>query len=1269
MNGTGRVRKLISAAMAVMLLSIMVPTLPQESANAGQGGNQAFAQGSGEGTSLITSWTYYDENWIAEGLSNSFEQSDAANALFNSTDAQKPSATKIVNSALAADSSAFDAAMKDAVESAYKDTAQNYSVDAANATLTAYKDVTPACTSDGNILSVSAENDVWSFTASGVGSATVNASISEVSAHIPFTYEVPAASSDIDSDAGGKVDAGTDLAEGGEGIDNSNPEGGDNTPSTETKSGTIDVDVACPEGTSTSFTITISDGKKAGSDKIENVFKDAVSLTYGDEAATINVADLRGSFASAEISGGEEFFSAQASVDHGTLAVTIAPIKAFDGEQTATLTVRSANAKDSVTAAVKVKVAKKAIEVPEQLQQPYRFADDQLVQIKADLAAADACKGVANEAGITVLDADAIAYAGSSTYPGEAGGTTAVSIAIKDSCANNYALSSDTVSVKVDAVQAEEFTKSTLALTAEGSVNQPKSNADWLNTWVNKDVTASYAGSTISKTFQGEYSESIAMNNAEGTYSNQALYAKNGTSNVVTKVTGIGYKLDKTAPVVNNFSVSDPYVVHDKIFFDKTVCDVVVNVVDKENASNMVVGNSAQGTQADVSGLDAKSVAMSYNDIHAGQSVNATLSNEGNSFKTTVDADQDVPLDTMTVTANDVAGNEMNANTIDSLQIPDAVRQLVADSAAPQVNVSFDNYDVANGSYYNAPRVATIMVTEAHFNYMQKYAADQAIVTITENGESRVFNPGSFTNIGNDTWQVVYSFANDADYSIHVKATDLVGKESGVFDDSFTVDTIAPTIDVAFDNNSATNGNYYGSSRTATITVDEHNFDPSLVNVEPTSDAGNGDTVGVASVGEWSNSGDTHVVTVHFPGEGVYTLTVSGTDLALNALPTYVCPEFIVDNITPTISVQVNGEEDASSVAYPDNAAVTVTVSDTNVSTETTVDIQAISWNNSGSPYAQNMDTSNTQIAVSYDNPASVPESDGIYSLTVNAIDMAGHSENKVVQWSVNRFGSTYLISDGTKEMIDAKYLNAEKASDVTITEINPSGIDESQSSVRLTQGITNKTLNRDSDYTLAGDSSMEGWPAYVYTVNKANYATDGLYQFTTRSVDRANHASENTMSAKNSDRTNSAEVSFSIDNTAPLCSFVGFDEGIIADSQHVVELSLEDNMQLDKAMVYVNGKLAETYNRNYLDSTPNPRLTLSESAVSQLVTVEVVDAAGNQEIYTSPQSIFVNSNPFARWLHNTPLFVGSIVGAAAVIAGLIMLLKRRRDSQEDSAN
>ena len=70
----------------------------------------------------------------------------------------------------------------------------------------------------------------------------------------------------------------------------------------------------------------------------------------------------------------------------------------------------------------------------------------------------------------------------------------------------------------------------------------------------------------------------------------------------------------------------------------------------------------------------------------------------------------------------------------------------------------------------------------------------------------------------------------------------------------FTIDTTAPVISVAYDNNSASNGNYYNNKRTATVTITEHNFDTSRIALSMTAqDAGK--SVAAPAFGSWSDNG------------------------------------------------------------------------------------------------------------------------------------------------------------------------------------------------------------------------------------------------------------------------------------------------------------------------------------------------------------------------------------------------------------------------------
>lgn len=309
--------------------------------------------------------------------------------------------------------------------------------------------------------------------------------------------------------------------------------------------------------------------------------------------------------------------------------------------------------------------------------------------------------------------------------------------------------------------------------------------------------------------------------------------------------------------------------------------------------------------------------------------------------------------------------------------------------------------------------------------------------------------------------------------------------------------------------------------------------------------------------------------------------------------------------------------------------------------------------------------TSATQITYASPDPARSPENDNVYRLEVNAMDMAGNTETKVIDWSVNRFGSTYVLHDATQEMVNRRYLKTEDLRDVGITEINPSGLNEDDILVSLASGAKNTTLNRGEHYSFASNGDS-GWPAYEYVIGRDNFASDGTYQVMIHSTDAAGNASMNTMDNKSADRANTAEVIFSVDNTAPIVTFNGFNESSVSANAHEVGFSIEDNTMLDRAVVRLNGEKVKTLDADALQDPANLKLTLYESADNQLVTVEAYDKANNMDPQDSP-SIFVNSNPLLRFFHDPLMVVGAIVGIAAVAAAVIFLLipflRRRRQS------
>ena len=982
---------------------------------------------------------------------------------------------------------------------------------------------------------------------------------------------------------------------------------------------------------------------------VNNETSEVAVLVDGAGAEVASVASDEGRF-EVTVEGGQAVVTAMAAASQG---------------DTATLTWKYDNGMTQTQSVTVTSLLAKQIELDD-ITLPYRLADEQLPYVKEQIAAQVAGQVASADAENVEANVDAVAMPGD--YPAtDAGGSFSLDvsgIALTGSAAGNYKLATNSITVTVEPVEAVDA--SSVTLSANGAAV-----SDPANTWVNGDVTATLDGYTLSKTLDGNYTDSVEMEKAEGVYTNQVLYALSEADGTVSRIDGISYKLDKTAPVVRSFSVSDPVVRHDGILFfgsDEEVCDVAIAVSDQP--SDNMVGATAD-TRAEVSGLAQDGASVSYRDSHAGSDVSLDAAAAGWSFNADagtfsfeIDGDQDVKTDSFAVTAKDVAGNQMEADTRDALQIPSDVLELVADSVAPQVSVSYDNNVSYNGSYYNAARTATFTITEANFRFLQQYDPSQAIVTISQDGEARSFYPGSFSNVGGDVWQATYTFNADADYTVSMRATDLIGRSSSTVSDAFTIDKTSPEISVTFDNNNVVNGNYYNAPRTATITVVEHNFSANLMSIEPSANAGNGDEVGQPEVSGWSSDGDVHTATVTFPGQGVYALTVTGADLASNAVTSYSCPEFVIDTLGPEIQISLENLH-----AYADAAPLDVTVTDTNLDSSTEASVTKVGYPYGTdqidvNPYAAaSTSSATTEYQLTVSDPANVVESDGIYTVMVNARDMAGNAETQALSWSVNRFGSTYVIQDeGTLDMMDAQYVNNEKLADVVVTEVNPSGHSSDEAAgVELSKDTTSSTLEADDDYAVDEDSSQ--WHQYTYTVYQDNFASDGAYRVLFHSVDAAGHSAENTMDGKGVDYTGTAEVGFAVDNTRPIVSFVDAESGTHEGTEYTFQVNATDNLKLDYADVYVDGQ-------KYGDSLEGEgvhEVTLPEKAGAYSVELVAYDAAGNESEHVTLEGITVTTNPLVLWMSNTPLFVGSIV-AALVVVGLIVFaaLRAKRKKQEN---
>ncbi|MBS6194851.1 MAG: Ig-like domain repeat protein [Clostridiales bacterium] len=593
----------------------------------------------------------------------------------------------------------------------------------------------------------------------------------------------------------------------------------------------------------------------------------------------------------------------------------------------------------------------------------------------------------------------------------------------------------------------------------------------------------------------------------------------------------------------------------------------------------------------------------------------------------------------VTVTANDWSTNEQTSET----------KTLKVDNKAPIVSFAFDRSDAQNGKYYKNNKTLTITVNERNFDpsYLPK-------VTSTAGGG---YSFSGWSSNG-ETHTGTVSFSGDSDYTVVYDCYDLAGNKSNTETlEEFTVDKTVPVINVSYDNNSAQNTNYYKGTRTATVTITEHNFDSARTQISAGAVTGPN-----PSVSGWSSSGDRHTATVSFSQDGEYTLSVSGTDQAGNAAAEYGQDRFTVDLTKPEI--QISGVEDKH--AYNAVIAPAITVTDTNFSqNEVKVTLTGVK---SGEVKTDSMLTVSNEANGRTYTFANFPEGmDDIYTLTVENTDKAGNENSQSVTFSVNRDGSAYAISNNTQKLIDKKYTNT--PIDIELEEVNVNTLKFLEITYSRDGQVV--TLKKGTDYTVEEEGGADQWKKYKYKISAACFEEEGTYVINIYSEDDAGNTTTNKVKAKT--------IEFTVDKTAPSIVVSNLvNKGRYQENKHQFTLNVKDNIALAYVELYLDGKLAHTYTGDELNAEDGAiYIDLDSKNSYQKVKLVAYDVAGNamEDAYVSDMEgeektvfaefdVLVTANALVQFYMNKPLFYGSIIGAVVLIAVIIILVKRRKDEK-----
>ena len=639
--------------------------------------------------------------------------------------------------------------------------------------------------------------------------------------------------------------------------------------------------------------------------------------------------------------------------------------------------------------------------------------------------------------------------------------------------------------------------------------------------------------------------------------------------------------------------------------------------------------------------------------------------------------------------------------------------RLSIDITKPRVTLSFDNNRVENEFYFKENRTATITVEERNFS------EDAFKILITDPAEGKgtkllEVERDSFQKVsgsGDSTrWESRIYFNKDGDYQLSITGEDLAGNamEDLVYAEGtqaaldFTVDKTAPVLSVSYDNNTANHEFYYKEGRRAEISIEEKNFRSDLVDYSVLKDGGreaHGSALSSFSGGEGRGVSELHhQASISYEEDGDYQFNIRVKDLAGNEALAYPEDHFVIDRTAPSLTIsdilnesankgevsprisygdryldqdalslkligEVHGEHELShqqggsiSIARTDalNLPMQKSMEETESPKQKEEEKEGIVYQSFAGGEEGNL---------SFQNFPEEPDTDDVYRLSAKIVDMAGNETTEELWFSVNRFGSTYLLSDRAKALQGTYQKEGEE---ILISEINADEV--LSSALTLYRNEEKHALSEGAEYQTTRSGGNGKWYRGDYLIKKDNFDKEGLYHLQISSQDKAG----NLASTEQTER--GAELRFGIDRTPPRILLSNVDnQGVYRGDSLDLDLSVQDNLWLDQVDATVDGTEELSWRDKSLqeavakDSFP---LQISgEKGKRHNLLVVARDAAGNESrkevsdfvITNNPLLRLISQKNFAR--NAAIATVAGLMGLSCVVNGpsLLQELKRRR--------
>ncbi len=589
------------------------------------------------------------------------------------------------------------------------------------------------------------------------------------------------------------------------------------------------------------------------------------------------------------------------------------------------------------------------------------------------------------------------------------------------------------------------------------------------------------------------------------------------------------------------------------------------------------------------------------------------------------------------------------------------------DKTAPQIQVEYTSAVAPqSGSYYSKARTAYITITERNIRTEQVALLIEKCLDSArtfDKKDTKAYREGfkitsktllqKGSGNGDDRqYRIKVDFTGDGNYRIKtLKCTDNVGHAntavtygkynaagnrdavSGSNKTRFTIDKTAPKIHVALDlNDRVKNKKYFNATRTATVTVTEHNFNAkAFENQLKATLNGKGIAVPGVSAFHRENGTDRWTATITFAADGDYVLDFKTTDKAGNSYKTVAgdfsgaaAQNFTIDKTAPQLTI--GGI--TTNTAYKKVPAIVVKEADNNASTITSsvvgtcFDSQTkmakrtvkVSAKNSGQLTADHQ----LQNTVTY----TAVEQDGYYIVTAQCVDMAGNqSQVQRKVFTKNEKGAVYVVSNDLAALNNG-YANktAVAKQSLVVTEYSPTEIQSPEYYININGKKKDGLVTMEKGQHHAGE-----WYVNTYTISSKDIVAEGKYALYIKSktkLDGKNTVVNNSSENKDLHRLN---IQFTIDNTNPYVRITGLEKHLYSNTKvQTVTFSVSES-NLASIVIHMtrDGQALEPLVWDHAQDKKHPNGWTVENGIAVVqvqlengksdLTFEITDLAGNK--------------------------------------------------------